>query len=145
MKPSDWKLPSEQKPDALSDRAKQAEKDLRDSLTLLDLTRRVIDEDYPMQADAIRKFLVPFQPTKKENFIAPIPPATTNPNSSIPSKAEKNFVYRIKENGHTIVVRGSRIDEVNTNPEKFEFVCRAPHADGDFSYMCYNEYCRCQQ
>lgn len=141
MKPSDWKLPSEQKPDALSDRAKQAETDLRDSLTLLDLTRRVIDEDYPMQADAIRKFLIPFQPSTK-------PKASSAPETiaiPVPIKAEKNFVYRIKENGHTIVVRGSRIDEVNTNPEKFEFVCRAPHADGDFSYMCYNEYCRCQQ
>lgn len=28
---------------------------------------------------------------------------------------------------------------------EWEFVCDRPHSDGDYSYLCNNEYCRCWQ
>lgn len=27
----------------------------------------------------------------------------------------------------------------------WKFVCDRPHADGDFSYLCHSQYCRCSE
>ncbi len=37
-----------------------------------------------------------------------------------------------------VVINKPRDLAINEN-----FVCETPHADGDFSYLCNNEYCRC--
>ena len=29
--------------------------------------------------------------------------------------------------------------------DQFSFVCNRPHADNDYSYLCTNNWCRCQQ
>ena len=31
------------------------------------------------------------------------------------------------------------------NPKTERFICNQPHEDGDFSYLCTNQYCRCMQ
>lgn len=45
-----------------------------------------------------------------------------------------------EQGGIKAVVRADR-------PLHFDerFVCDSPHADGDFSYLCYFEHCRCRQ
>jgi hypothetical protein len=42
--------------------------------------------------------------------------------------------------GRKYVVREKREKSINE-----EFVCKRPHGDGDFSYVCGSDYCRCSQ
>lgn len=44
-----------------------------------------------------------------------------------------------------IVVRDGWFEEMKRHPEAFEFVCERPHEDGDYSYFCPGEWCRCKQ
>lgn len=65
MKDSDWKLPSEQyltsTQGGMQGGKAQDEKDLRKSLTILEMTRRVIEPDYPLLAENIKTHLEQFK------------------------------------------------------------------------------------
>lgn len=56
-------------------------------------------------------------------------------------------VYYDKRPPHPskIVVRGGWFKEMADNPDAFEFVCERPHEDGDYSYFCPRNWCRCKQ
>lgn len=36
-------------------------------------------------------------------------------------------------------------EDEKLNADEWELVCQSPHADGDYSYLCNNQWCRCQQ
>lgn len=56
-----------------------------------------------------------------------------------------NSVYKNKETGLKFIIhRGNKFNIENTI-EGYTFVCDKPHGDGDYSYLCCSEYCRCQQ
>jgi len=50
-----------------------------------------------------------------------------------------NVVYNSASNMKYTVTPDSRYISINE-----EFVCDKPHDDGDYSYMCGNEHCRCR-
>lgn len=52
---------------------------------------------------------------------------------------ERGTVYR-DGSGRKRVLRKARKLEADE-----EFVCAQPHDDGDFSYFCWSEWCRCMQ
>lgn len=54
---------------------------------------------------------------------------------------ERGNVVKDKSTGRKSVVRKPKYLLYSD----FEFVCLEAHADGDFSYLCTNEYCRCYQ
>lgn len=55
---------------------------------------------------------------------------------------ERGNVIRNKETGiKEVVFRKERA----VDQDKFDFVSKTAHEDGDFSYLCTNEYCRCHQ
>lgn len=43
------------------------------------------------------------------------------------------------------VVNHHNIDEIRANIQDYEFVSDRPHGDGDFSYLCSSNWCKCQQ
>lgn len=45
--------------------------------------------------------------------------------------------------GQKIVVTKGNIEDIIFAKECYIFVCEKPHQDGDFSYLCQSEYCRC--
>ena len=53
---------------------------------------------------------------------------------------EKGNVVKNISMGRKFVIRESREMAINE-----EFVCDTPHEDGDVSYMCGSDYCRCSQ
>lgn len=55
-------------------------------------------------------------------------------------------VWCEKIRGTKVFIRGSIIlEKVRTNLDLFEFVCDRAHGDGDFSYICGFENCRCSE
>lgn len=54
-------------------------------------------------------------------------------------------VWKDKYTGRKVVLGVDGLRSVRTHPESYEFVCETPHEDGDFSYICRREYCRCLQ
>lgn len=48
-------------------------------------------------------------------------------------------------NGYKFVVNDNNISDILNNPNKYTFVCEKPHGDGDFSYICWSDWCRCMQ
>lgn len=57
---------------------------------------------------------------------------------------ELGNVVRGKD-GYKKVVKKHNIDEIKENLNNYEFVCDRAHGDGDFSYMCGMDWCRCCQ
>lgn len=55
--------------------------------------------------------------------------------------AIKGNVLKALSNGRKFVVK----QDSHYNPEEYEFVCDNPHGDGDFSYICGMNWCRCMQ
>ena len=53
----------------------------------------------------------------------------------------KGNVMRDKETNRKVVCSKDFADVDN----KYEFVCSRPHEDGDMSYFCGSDYCRCSQ
>ena len=47
--------------------------------------------------------------------------------------------------GRKFVVTSSRLQDMAGRFYEYEFVCDRAHADGDFSYMCTSNWCRCSQ
>lgn len=45
--------------------------------------------------------------------------------------------------GHKICVMRHNIEKINQESDKYTLVCERPHQDGDFSYGCDFEWCRC--
>lgn len=142
MKSSNWSLPSNEWRNDTHGGAQagreQNEKDLREALTLLEHTKRIIIEDYPIEANLIQSFIIKFMKD---------PSAVTNiyTKSKAPEKAEENFVYFSKEKDRKMVLSKKGAEVVNANPDQYEYICSAPHADGDMSYSCGSDYCRCAQ
>lgn len=55
-------------------------------------------------------------------------------------------VWRPKSGGEKFVIIGPKVRQrVIDEIEDFEFVCNLPHADGDYSYLCRFENCRCSE
>jgi len=54
-------------------------------------------------------------------------------------KVKRKTVLIEKSTGDKFVVR----EEKDYDENLYEFVCDRPHEDGDYSYLCGNEYCRC--
>jgi len=60
-------------------------------------------------------------------------------------------VLRRREDGYKFVVRNGGkwwelgIEAVRQDMDAFEYVCDRPHADGDFSYLCGESWCKCSQ
>lgn len=48
----------------------------------------------------------------------------------------------IKDNRKTVVTSWN-IEQIKEKAEEYEKVCDRPHQDGDYSYVCDFEYCRC--
>lgn len=57
-----------------------------------------------------------------------------------PRKLVRGNVIRDKVTGHKRVV----LAPMNLKLYQ-EFICEQPHQDGDFSYLCQKDYCRCKQ
>lgn len=51
----------------------------------------------------------------------------------------------LEEPDTKFVVCARDIAKMSGHIEEFEFVCDKPHADGDFSYLCWREWCKCQE
>tara|TARA_R110000803_G_scaffold169996_1_gene233064 strand:+ start:3322 stop:3513 length:192 start_codon:yes stop_codon:yes gene_type:complete len=51
-------------------------------------------------------------------------------------------VLKNRKTGGKIVIRK---DVFVDKEKKYEFVCSSPHDEGDFSYFCGSDYCRCAQ
>ena len=56
--------------------------------------------------------------------------------------AETGSVIQNIETGKKFVVKEPIY---GWNPKTERFICNKPHEDGDFSYLCTNQYCRCMQ
>lgn len=54
-------------------------------------------------------------------------------------------VFLNKKTGNKFVVRSSTTQDIIDNPGDYEYICSRPHEDGDFSYVCNFEWCRCTQ
>lgn len=52
-------------------------------------------------------------------------------------------VYKNKATGVKVWIRPYNIEEVTKNLSDYEFICGEAHEDGDYSYLCGNQYCRC--
>lgn len=57
------------------------------------------------------------------------------------SRFERSNVVKNKETGHKQCVKNPD----NYKDDEWELVCESPHEDGDMSYLCNNEYCRCSE
>ncbi|GAH71030.1 unnamed protein product [marine sediment metagenome] len=55
--------------------------------------------------------------------------------------AKRGEVYQDKATGRKFAVRNPH----ELASDKFEKVADRPHGDGDFSYVCGSDYCRCMQ
>lgn len=63
--------------------------------------------------------------------------------TSVKTEAHSMCGKVYKKDNKKFVVRQSDINAILNNKDVYEFVCDTPHSDGDFSYLCTSEYCRC--
>ena len=76
--------------------------------------------------------------TKSITHWMPLPPPPTRSDNRYPL----GTVLKDLQDGEKFVVR---CEKSQYDGKFFEKVCDRPHEDGDYSYMCQNEYCRCKQ
>jgi len=60
-------------------------------------------------------------------------------------KVRINQVWKNRKTGVKKVTSIYDEIEINAHPEDYEFICKAPHADNDYTYECSNPYCKCKQ
>lgn len=56
-----------------------------------------------------------------------------------------NQVWEHIADGFKVVIKKSNIKEIKYVLDNYEFVCATPHRDGDYSYICGFDYCKCIQ
>lgn len=60
----------------------------------------------------------------------------------VPNSEYINKVYIF--NNSKIVIKESDLPHLMANPELYTFVSDKPHEDGDFSYLCNFNHCKCR-
>lgn len=76
-----------------------------------------------------------------------LPLNSTIDNPVIPKRLDlkPGMVLRNKTTGLKVVVTAVKIQTFKYVDTIYEIVCEKPHDDGDFSYLCYSNYCRCAE
>lgn len=59
--------------------------------------------------------------------------------------AKLNSVYKNKKTGLKFIIHSGNKCNIENTIEEYNFVCDNAHEDGDYSYLCCSEYCRCKQ
>jgi len=88
--------------------------------------REEADFDAETDSDAISKFYEKYCQSAYESLLVKVPDRS---------------VIKNRKTGEKIVVYGE--SEIHTS--EFEVVADRPHGDGDYSYLCNSQYCRCKQ
>ena len=101
-------------------------------------TRNAIAADSNKSMDA---FL-----TKVKSFDLKLKKPTID-NPVIPKRLDlkPGMVLRNKTTGLKVVVTAVKIQTFKYVDTIYEVVCEKPHDDGDFSYLCYSNHCRCAE
>lgn len=72
----------------------------------------------------------------------------THPIQEVIMKVRRGNVIRNKETNEkrcVFLMPGVEKDITELDGNSYDFICERPHEDGDYSYLCPNEYCRCTQ
>lgn len=56
-----------------------------------------------------------------------------------------NEVYMNTQTGQKIIIDAKNQLNVQRNRENYFFICKYPHHDGDYSYQCKNNRCKCNE
>ena len=82
---------------------------------------------------------------KYDDGVLPLNSTISNPVLPKPLDLKPGMVLRNKSTDHKFVVTAVKIQTFKYVDTVYEIVCEKPHEDGDFSYLCYSNYCRCAE
>lgn len=82
---------------------------------------------------------------KKDDRVLPLNSTISNPVLPKRLDLKPGMVLRNKTTGLKVVVTAVKIQTFKYVDTIYEIVCEKPHDDGDFSYLCYSNYCRCAE
>lgn len=68
---------------------------------------------------------------------------TTRDDDTRLARPARREVWQCEADGRKVVIRGPQHAAQIAAQGGWVKVCGAPHEDGDFSYLCGRDYCRC--
>ena len=72
-------------------------------------------------------------------------------NQSLENNIDGSTVASMYMRGNVLAHKLTRVKHVVTDEEMldeydvYDFICEQPHGDGDYSYKCYNDDCKCMK
>jgi len=82
---------------------------------------------------------------KHNDRVLPLNSTISNPVLPKHLDLKPGMVLRNKSTDHKFVVTAVKIQTFKYVDTVYEIVCEKPHEDGDFSYLCYSNHCRCAE
>lgn len=60
-------------------------------------------------------------------------------------KVKEHQVWKNKTTKKKVIVSIINIDKITREVDSYDFISDRPHGEGDYSYICGFDYCRCIQ